>query len=591
MGIFKSFATSGFGDFSTGALRGIAEQGVADAKKNAVFAEDALIKENAEFAKKEIAFNNMKEINSIITKNPLAFGITGDNPALTADRLTNMAYSEQPSIFEHKNIKDAKIDFAKYLASDLSKPIELSSPYVPSAELFKVEQDVHAANLSAISKMPKTDKLQFNLKKIREDATKPEARTDLETEVVKFTGKAYGILNTFPTTEIGRTNMNASITSIVVANARREFPNDATARANFIETKLVENGIDVLEAVKFQKPVSYRGMIRILDAQGGNIASEISRLTNSLAQAETEEQRVSIQSQINQQLMKQHFMINSYSGSKLYALAGKDADKVGQLGQVTVTPRIDEVEPEKEEQAPGLFRRETKPRRPLKEVLPDFREGEPEDTGIDDDMQARATNETPVARQASFKFNNIDRGYLINQWSRNYQSEGNAKDKRRALNDLMFRSFDLPEDAANDVNVVSSIFDGDNNFSKNQITEILSAIGFIESKYKTKIQAGDGPARSYWQVEPATAKSILTQNINAMKAGKKQFLGPNFEKLFKNKYKNAIGNRTALEYFASLSENQLQNLLLKDGAFAATMAAHKVITRFDPYSEEEEIEV
>ena len=31
MGIFKSFATSGFGDFSTGALRGIAEQGVADA--------------------------------------------------------------------------------------------------------------------------------------------------------------------------------------------------------------------------------------------------------------------------------------------------------------------------------------------------------------------------------------------------------------------------------------------------------------------------------------------------------------------------------------------------------------------------------
>jgi len=578
MGIFKSFATSGFGDFSTGALRGIAEQGVADAKKNAVFAEDALIKENAEFAKKEIAFNNMKEINSIITKNPLAFGITGDNPALTADRLTNMAYSEQPSIFEHKNIKDAKIDFAKYLASDLSKPIELSSPYVPSAELFKVEQDVHAANLSAISKMPKTDKLQFNLKKIREDATKPEARTDLETEVVKFTGKAYGILNTFPTTEIGRTNMNASITSIVVANARREFPNDATARANFIETKLVENGIDVLEAVKFQKPVSYRGMIRILDAQGGNIASEISRLTNSLAQAETEEQRVSIQSQINQQLMKQHFMINSYSGSKLYALAGKDADKVGQLGQVTVTPRIDEVEPEKEEQAPGLFRRETKPRRPLKEVLPDFRGDEPEDTGLD-------------AFQASFKLNDIDRSYIVNQWSENYQGEGKFSDKVRANKDLMVGSFDIPEDAANDINDVSDIFDGDNNFNRNQIAEILGAIGFFESKYKTKVQGGDGPARSYWQVEPATAKSILTQNINAMKTGRKQFLGPKFEALFKNKYKNAIGNRTALEYFASLSEDQLKDLLLKDGAFAASMAAHKVITTFDPYSAEKQIEV
>ena len=399
MGIFKSFATSGFGDFSTGALRGIAEQGVADAKKNAIFAEDALIKENAEFAKKEIAFNNMKEINSIIEKNPLAFGITGDNPALTADRLTNMAYSEQPSIFEHKNIKDAKIDFAKYLASDLSKPIELSSPYVPSAELFKVEQDVHAANLSAISKMPKTDKLQFNLKKIREDATKPEARTDLETEVLKFSGKAYGILNTFPTTQIGRTNQNAAITSIIVANAKRDFPNDAVARANFIEKKLFENGIDVLQAVGFQKPVSYKGMTRILDAQGDAIASEISRLTNSLAQADTEEKRVSIQSKINQQIMKQHALINSYSGSKLYALAGKDADKVGQLGQVTVTPRVDEVEPEKEEQTPGLFKRETKPRRPLKEVLPDFRGDEPEDTGLDA-FQASAVDQTPVVRPA-----------------------------------------------------------------------------------------------------------------------------------------------------------------------------------------------
>ena len=578
MGIFKSFATSGFGDFSTGALRGIAEQGVADAKKNAVFAEDALIKENAEFAKKEIAFNNMKEINNIITKNPLAFGITGDNIEQTADRLTNMAYSEQPSIFEHKNIKDAKIDFAKYLASDLSKPIELSSPYVPSAELFKVEQDVHAANLSAISKMPKTDKLQFNLKKIREDATKPEARTDLETEVVKFTAKAYGILNTFPTTEQGRTNQNSTMTSIVIANARREFPNDATARANFIEKKLVENGIDVLEAVSFKNPVSYRGMIRILDAQGGNIASEISRLTNSLAQADTEEKRVAIQSQINQQVMKQYALINSYSGSKLYALAGKDADKVGQLGNVTVTPRVDEEKPEEEGQTPGLFKRETKPRRPLKEVLPDFRGDEPEDTGLD-------------AFQASFKLNDIDRSYIVNQWSENYQGEGKFSDKVRANKDLMVGSFDIPEDAANDINDVSDIFDGDNNFNRNQIAEILGAIGFFESKYKTKVQGGDGPARSYWQVEPATAKSILTQNINAMKTGRKQFLGPKFEALFKNKYKNAIGNRTALEYFASLSEDQLKDLLLKDGAFAASMAAHKVITTFDPYSAEKQIEV
>ena len=34
-----------------------------------------------------------------------------------------------------------------------------------------------------------------------------------------------------------------------------------------------------------------------------------------------------------------------------------------------------------------------------------------------------------------------------------------------------------------------------------------------------------------------------------------------------------------------------EDLLLKDGAFAASMAAHKVITTFDPYSSKEEIEV
>ena len=408
MGIFKSFATSGFGDFSTGALRGIAEQGVADAKKNAIFAEDALIKENEAFAKTETAFNNIKEINSIIEKNPLAFGITGDNPALTADRLTTMMYSEQPSIFENKNISAVKQNVAKYLASDLSKPIELSSPYVPSAELFKVEQDRHAANLSAISKMPKVDKLMMNLKGIKEDITAPDARVDLETEAIKFSAKAYGILNTYPTTEKGRINQHSVMTSIVVANAKREFPNDATARANFIEKKLFENGINVLEAVSFKNPVSYRGMIRILDAQGDAIASEISRLTNSLAQADTEEKRVAIQDQINQQIMKQYALINSYSGSKTYALAGKDADKVGQLGQVEVTPRVDEVEPEEEERETRqnvrdfspLFKREAKPKRPLKEVLPDIRMGEPEDTGLDA-FQASAVDQTPVVRQAT----------------------------------------------------------------------------------------------------------------------------------------------------------------------------------------------
>ena len=148
----------------------------------------------------------------------------------------------------------------------------------------------------------------------------------------------------------------------------------------------------------------------------------------------------------------------------------------------------------------------------------------------------------------------------------------------------------MPEEAVEQINQVANAFDGDRGFNKNQISEILSAIGFIESdgyKYKkqglNKIDDGLGVARSYWQVEPSTAESILDENLNAMKAGKNPLLGPKFETLFKNKYKNVIGNKTALEYFASLNQSQLQDLLLKDGLFAAMIAGHKVISTFDPY--------
>ena len=72
-----------------------------------------------------------------------------------------------------------------------------------------------------------------------------------------------------------------------------------------------------------------------------------------------------------------------------------------------------------------------------------------------------------------------------------------------------------------------------------------------------------------------------------MKTGRSQLMGQNFENLFKSKYSDVIGNRTALEYFASLNEKQLQKLLLEDGLFAAAMAAHKVVSTFDPYGSRE----
>ena len=152
---------------------------------------------------------------------------------------------------------------------------------------------------------------------------------------------------------------------------------------------------------------------------------------------------------------------------------------------------------------------------------------------------------------------------------------------------LLLSTNNIPQEAADQINQVANAFDGDGGFNRDQITEMLNAIGFIESKYETKVQRGGGPARSYWQVEPKTAADMLKQNLSAMKTGRSPLMGQNFENLFKSKYSEAIGNRTALEYFASLNEKQLQQLLLEDGLFAAAMAAHKVVSTFDPYGSRE----
>ena len=91
MGIFKDFATSGYGDFTVGALSGLAEQGRLDYEKNVMFAQDSLNKESAAFKETELAFKNKKEITNIIANNPLAFGITATADLTAnqiADRLT-----------------------------------------------------------------------------------------------------------------------------------------------------------------------------------------------------------------------------------------------------------------------------------------------------------------------------------------------------------------------------------------------------------------------------------------------------------------------------------------------------------------------
>ena len=399
MGIFKDFATSGYGDFTIGALDGITASGERDARRNAVFAQDSLNKENKAFAETELAFKNKKEITNIIANNPFAFGITATadlNANQIADRLTNRIFNEQRSIFENNDFNKVKQGVAKYLTrpDTLGQGIELSSPYIPSEDLFKVEQEKHSAKLSAISKTPKVDKLLMNVQRAEENVVSPEALTDSLTKVAGITAKGYGILNTFPGTAQGNTNLKFMQTNIIVANAKAQFPNNANERSQFIEKKLFDNNINPLDAINFQSPVTFKSITKVLDAQGNALASKIAENTNAMAAAETDEQRVQIQNQTNQLIMQQYALINTYSGSAGFALAGKDADKVG-VTQQPVIPPVEE-KPEEKEQTPGLFKRKTRPKRPLKEVLPDFRMGEPEDTGIDDDMQASAANENRV---------------------------------------------------------------------------------------------------------------------------------------------------------------------------------------------------
>ena len=386
MGIFKDFATSGYGDFTIGALDGITAAGERDARRNALFAQDSLNKENKAFAETELAFKNKKEITNIIANNPFAFGITATADLSTnqiADRLTNRIFNEQRSIFEFNDFNKVKQGVARYLTrpDTLGQGIELSTPYTPSEDLFSAEQEKHSARLSAISKMPKADKLLFNTRKAEESVVSPEALTDSLTKVAGITAKGYGILNTFPGTAQGNTNLKFMQTNIIVANAKAQFPNDANERSKFIEKKLFDNNIDPLDAINFQSPVTFKSITKVLDAQGNALASKIAENTNAMAAAENDEQRVQIQNQTNQLIMQQYALINTYSGSAGLALAGKDADKVGVRPQPVVPPV--EEKPEEKEQTPGLFKRETKPRRPLKEVLPDFRGEEPEDTGLD----------------------------------------------------------------------------------------------------------------------------------------------------------------------------------------------------------------
>ena len=206
MGIFKDFATSAAGDLTIGAFQGIEDAAQKDVVVNATSSNNALTRENEAYNITERAFKNKAEIANILAANPEAFGLSnqeGLSIEQVADRFSNYMFLQNRSIFEAKDMDKVKAGVAKFMAQDLGKDFTIYDPYIAGEDRFKQEQELHQARISEISKMPRADKLLMKLQKAEEGVATPASITNELTKVGALNAQAYGLLNTFPTSEAG----------------------------------------------------------------------------------------------------------------------------------------------------------------------------------------------------------------------------------------------------------------------------------------------------------------------------------------------------------------------------------------------------
>jgi len=120
--------------------------------------------------------------------------------------------------------------------------------------------------------------------------------------------------------------------------------------------------------------------------------------------------------------------------------------------------------------------------------------------------------------------------------------------------------YTVPKDALNSINKAANIFEGqmvtDGKLSKEIIVDYLSKIGQIETEYKYKKQKGNYIektkflARSYWQVEPRSAESLIEENLKT----DNPLFGNKFETTFRKSYPK--GN-SVLEHLSTLSQKRI----------------------------------
>jgi hypothetical protein len=154
---------------------------------------------------------------------------------------------------------------------------------------------------------------------------------------------------------------------------------------------------------------------------------------------------------------------------------------------------------------------------------------------------------------------------IVNDWGTLYQTTNDPKKNKRAL-EAINKNYTVPNEAKNSIEKIVPIFEGDKNLSKEELIEYANAIGQIESGYKTKVQIGGGPAKSYWQVEPTTALDLLN-NSSAI-------FGPKFEKVFSVKY-----GKNSVKYLSKLSKKEMSKLLETDSDLAVAMALGVIVSR------------
>ena len=158
---------------------------------------------------------------------------------------------------------------------------------------------------------------------------------------------------------------------------------------------------------------------------------------------------------------------------------------------------------------------------------------------------------------------------FVQEWSKNSQGTNNPEKEKRAY-EVITSDYEVPKDAMKGILDAAYIFEGDGGFDKSSIVNGLSKIGAIESNYGTKSQTGGGPAKSYWQVEPVTAKDLL-ENSSGL-------FGDKFNETFAQ---YGEGDETAYEVLADKSPKELSVLLESDTSLGAAFATAKMITTFN----------